>query len=88
VLLIDAAEMGLSAGNAKLVGTETIPQTSAISSHVLPLRVFCEYLKKTTGAKIALLLIQPKSMELEEGLTPQVQAAAEKIISVLLSLLH
>ncbi len=88
VLLIDAAEMGSSVGSAKLVGAETIPKTSAISSHVLPLRVFCEYLEKTTSAKIALLLIQPKSMELREGLTPQVQAAAEKLTSVLLNLLQ
>jgi hydrogenase 3 maturation protease len=87
VLLIDAAEMNLEPGSAKIVGAETIPKTSAISSHVLPLRVFCEYLQKTTGAKIALLLVQPQSMALEECLTPQVQDAAEKLTKILVKLL-
>jgi hydrogenase 3 maturation protease len=88
VLLIDAAEMNLEPGSAKIVGAETIPKTSAISSHVLPLRVFCEYLQKATGAKIALLLVQPKSMDLEEGLTPEVQASADMLIKILANLLH
>jgi hydrogenase 3 maturation protease len=88
VLLIDAAEMGLQPGNSRLVGTETIPKTSAISSHVLPLRVFCEYLQNVTGAKIAMLLVEPKSMELKEGLTPEIQAEARKLTKVLLRLLR
>ncbi len=88
VLLIDAAEMNLEPGRAKIVGAETIPKTSAISSHVLPLRVFCEYLQKATGAKIALLLVQPLSMELEEGLTPKVQASAEMLTKILANLLQ
>jgi len=36
-----------------------------------------------TGAKIALLLIEPKNDEFGEGLTPEVQAAAEKIANML-----
>jgi Ni,Fe-hydrogenase maturation factor len=51
------------------------------------LRIFCEYVKQATGAKIALLLIEPKSMEFGEGLTLEVQAAAEKITKILLELL-
>jgi hydrogenase 3 maturation protease len=88
VLLIDAAELGLDAGNATLLAAEALPQTSAISSHGLSLRVFCEYLKKTTGTKVALLLVQPQSMELEEGLTPKVHATAKKLTAILLNLLQ
>jgi hydrogenase 3 maturation protease len=88
VLLIDAAEMNLEPGSAKIVGAETIPKTSAVSSHVLPLSVFCEYLQKATSAKIALLLVQPKSMDLEEGLTPEVQASADVLIKILANLLQ
>jgi len=50
---------------------------------MLPLRIFCEYITKMTGAKIALLLIEPKNDEFGEGLTPEVQAAAEKIANML-----
>jgi hydrogenase 3 maturation protease len=88
VLLVDAAEMGLEVGDTKLLAAESLPQTPAISSHGLSLRVFCEYLKKTNDAKIALLLVQPESMEFDEGLTPKVQASAKKLTETLLTLLR
>jgi hydrogenase 3 maturation protease len=87
VLLIDAAFLGLNPGEVRLVDSEKISDFPAITTHVLPLRIFCEYVKQATGAKIALLLIEPKSMEFGEGLTVEVQAAAEKITKILLELL-
>jgi hydrogenase 3 maturation protease len=87
VLLIDAAFLGLNPGEVSLVNTEKISDFPAITTHMLPLRIFCEYVKQATGAKIALLLIEPKSMEFGEGLTLEVQAAAEKITKILLELL-
>ena len=68
VLLIDAAVLGRSAGEASLVELEEVAAFSAVSSHVLPLRIFCEYIKTATGAKVGLLLVEPKSMELGEGI--------------------
>ena len=68
VLLIDAAFLGLNPGEASIIDPEKIADYSAISTHLLPLPIFCEYVKQTTGAKIALLLIEPKSMEFGEGL--------------------
>ena len=56
-----------------------IDDYSAVTTHLLPLRIFCEYIKQATGAKIASLLIEPKSMEFGEGLTEEVQAAAERV---------
>lgn len=87
VLLIDAAVLGRSAGEASLVELGEVAAFSAVSSHVLPLRIFCEYIKTATGAKVGLLLVEPKSMELGEGLSVEVQAAADKIEQVLLGLL-
>jgi len=87
VLLIDAALLGLNPGEASLFGVEKISDFSAITTHLLPLRIFCEYVKQVTGAKIALLLIEPKSMEFGEGLTAEAQAAAERITKILLELL-
>ena len=51
------------------------------------MRVFCEYVKQSTGAKIALLLIEPKSVEFGEGLSVEVEAGAQKIVVVLVDLL-
>jgi Ni,Fe-hydrogenase maturation factor len=60
---------------------------SAITTHLLPLRIFCDYVGQATGAKIALLLIEPKTMEFGEGLTAEVQAAAERLTKILVDLL-
>jgi len=83
VLLIDAAFVGLKPGAARLIDPERIADFPAVTTHMLPLRIFCEYLTKMTAAKIALLLIEPKNTEFGEGLTAEVQAAAEKIANIL-----
>ncbi len=87
VLLIDAAMLGLSPGESRLVFPEQIAGYSAISSHVLPLRVFSDYLKESTGAKIALLLIQPKNVEYGEELSAELEAAAVGLADLLEDLL-
>jgi hydrogenase 3 maturation protease len=86
VLLIDAAVLGLKPGETRLVFPEQITNFPAITTHVLPLRIFCEYIAKMTKTKIALLLIEPENTEFGEGLTPEVQKAAEKITKILLKL--
>ncbi len=87
VLLIDAAIVGLKPGQSKLVNPEELTAFPAYSTHMLPLRVFCEYLSKMTKAKIALLLIEPKNTNFGEGLTLEVDTAAKKIVNFLLRLL-
>ena len=87
VLLVDAAILRLRAGETRLVLPEQITDFPAITTHVLPLRIFCEYITKMSEAKIALLLIEPEYTEFGEGLTAKVQATAEKITKQLLQLL-
>jgi hydrogenase 3 maturation protease len=87
VLLIDAAVMGLKPGTIRLIDPEVVTNVPAVTTHMLPLRIFCEYLTKMTGAKIALLLVEPENTEFGEGLTATAQAAAEKIEAMLLDLL-
>jgi hydrogenase 3 maturation protease len=86
VLLIDAAVLGLKPGKTRLVFPEQVANFPAVTTHVLPLRIFCEYITKMTEAKIALLLVEPENTEFGEGLTQMVQAAAEKITKILLEL--
>jgi hydrogenase 3 maturation protease len=87
VLLVDAAILGLKPGETRLVLPEQITDFPAVTTHVLPLRIFCEYITKMAEAKIALLLIEPEDTEFGEGLTATVQAAAEKITKQLIELL-
>ena len=86
VLLIDAAILGLKPGEIRLVNPEQMTAFPAISTHMLPLRIFCEYITSATKAKIALLLIEPGNVEFGEVLTPEVQAATENIAKLLLKL--
>jgi hydrogenase 3 maturation protease len=87
VLLIDAAVMGLKPGEVRLYDAEKITNIPSISTHTLPIRVFCDYITQLAKAKIALLLIEPGNTEFGEGLTPEVEAAAEKIKLMLLKIL-
>ena len=87
ILLIDAAILGLKPGESRLIKPEQLTDFPAFSTHMLPLRIFCEYLDKTTKAKIALLLIEPKKTEFGEGLTCEVEAVAKEIADFLIKLL-
>jgi hydrogenase 3 maturation protease len=88
VLLIDAAFLGRKAGEASLVELTDVPAFSAVSSHVLPLRLFCEHIKKVTDSKVGLLLIEPKSLEFGEGLSIEVQSTLVKLTKILIGLLR
>lgn len=83
VLLVDAALLGLSPGAAHLYDVEEVVNSTSISTHTLPLRVFCEYVFTLTGAKIALLLIEPLETDFGEGLSPGLQKAAERVVRAL-----
>ena len=88
VLLIDAAILGSKPGESKLINPEQLIGYPAFSTHMLPLRIFCEYLAKTTRASIALLLIEPKQADFGEGLTSEINASAQNIVNALLEVLH
>lgn len=87
VLIIDAAMLDLKPGEYLLVKPEQLKIYPAFSTHMLPLRIFCEYVAETTEAEIALLLIEPKRTEFGEGLSPEVATAEKEISMLLLNLL-
>ncbi len=87
VLLIDAAILDLRPGDFRLFDSEKVTNMPAISTHMLPLRVFCDYITQMSSAKLALLLIEPGNVEFGEGLTNEVQKASETISELLLKLL-
>jgi hydrogenase 3 maturation protease len=87
VLLIDAAILGLEPGDSRLVKPERLAAFPAYSTHAIPLRIFCEYVAKTTRAEIALLLIEPKKADFGEGLTLEVETSAQRFVAILLKVL-
>jgi hydrogenase 3 maturation protease len=87
VLLIDAALLGLKSGSYKLIEPERLTMSPAFSTHMLPLRIFCEHIRETTQARIALLLVEPEKSDFGEGLTPRVEVSVKEIVRTLLELL-
>jgi hydrogenase 3 maturation protease len=87
VLLIDAAILNLAFGEVRLYDAAKVVNVPSITTHMLPLRVFCDYITQMAQTKLALLLIQPKDTDFGEGLTSEVQAASEKVERALLELL-
>ena len=87
ILLIDAAIINQEAGTPQLVDTKQLLRKTSISTHTLPLRIFCDYLTETTGAKIALLVIQPRDTRFGEGLTPKLKQTAKNLADTLQKLL-
>jgi hydrogenase 3 maturation protease len=87
VLLIDAAILGLNPGEVRLYDPCKVIDVPPISTHSLPVRVFCDYVTELTKAKIALLLIEPKDTDFGEGLTGEVALAAGRIVEALLNVM-
>jgi hydrogenase 3 maturation protease len=87
ILVIDAALMSLATGSTRLIESLDAP-TSAISTHFMPLQIFCAHLAQITGARIALLLIQPKDTSFGEGLTPELDLTRKRLTAELAELLR
>ncbi len=87
ILLIDAGLLNLNAGSSRLVDPSELTNYTAISTHLLPLRIFCDYLAETTDAKISLLVIQPQDTSFGEGLTPKLRETATRLTNILLKIL-
>lgn len=83
ILLVDAAIINKEVGTAHLAETKQLMRTTSISTHTLPLRIFCDYLTQTTGAEIALLVIQPQDTSFGEGLTPKLKQTANNLAASL-----
>lgn len=87
VLIVDAAVMGLEPGDYRFVQSEHLRVFPAISTHMLPLRVFCDYLVEAAGARVGLLLVEPKNVDFGEGLSGEVEAASRRIVDFLAKIL-
>jgi hydrogenase 3 maturation protease len=86
VLILDSGLIGEKPGNAQLLAPAE-NMKAAVSSHMLPLQVFCAYLEKAIRAKILMLIIQPKDTEIGENLTKELTNSAQKIADFLVGVL-
>jgi hydrogenase 3 maturation protease len=83
LLLVDAAEMGLPAGEFRVVPRDHIADVS-IGTHSLPLTHLIDYLSPDAG-RILFVGIQPASTEMGRGLSPAVRNGAERLMELVRS---
>jgi hydrogenase 3 maturation protease len=86
ILLIDAALLNTKPGSIKLMHSLPVSRLP-ISTHILPLQIFCEYLTKLINPQIALLLIQPEDTSFGEGLTQRLDVVRKQLIEHLLQII-
>jgi hydrogenase 3 maturation protease len=86
VLLLDAANFRGKPGEVRLIDSSMIGG-QAVSTHSLPLTLFITYIEKALGAKVLLLGVQPKSIEFNAGLSPEVAKAAQEVAALLTRIL-
>lgn len=87
ILIVDAASIDMEPGSSRLISPDHIVNRPAISTHALPLQVFCRYLAEATRAKIAILIIQPEDVSFGEGLTIKVEKTATNLARLLSKIL-
>lgn len=85
ILIVDASMLNLKPGGMVLLEPRDLKINHALSTHFLPIKLFCEYIANISGAEVKLLLIQPKQIDLGEELSPEVLSSKEGVVKILLS---
>jgi len=78
VVEIDAAHLDQPAGTTAWIDWRDADGMSA-STHTLPPSVLAKFLTSDVGCRVTLIGIQPASLEMGTGLSPDVEAAVERL---------
>lgn len=79
VIFVDAVDMSLKPGTVRLVHEDEIANYS-ISTHAMPLSFMIKYLKSFSDANMILIGIQPKSLEMFDGISKELETGIENLI--------
>ncbi len=79
IVLIDSVEAGMEPGAISLVDPDDIV-TDSVSTHKLPLSKLMDYLKEETEAKVDLVGIQAKNLEVSSDLSDEVSDSLKDLI--------
>jgi hydrogenase 3 maturation protease len=82
IIFIDAVEMKMDPGSINLVKYSEIADYN-ISTHAMPLSFMIKYLESFTDAKLLLIGIQPKNMEMSSPVSDEVKTGVEELIRIL-----
>lgn len=81
LVIVDAAEMGLPAGEFRLLPKQKL-NSVAFGTHAMPLHFLVSHLKKYAG-KILFIAVQPGKMQFGEKISADVKKSKKKLIGIL-----
>lgn len=81
IILVDAADMKKPPGHIKIIKKDEISQYN-ISTHAMPLSFLIKYLEHSTKARIILIGIQPKEMELLDTVSPEIYTSITLLFDI------
>jgi len=81
LILVDAADMGLSPGSYRIIPLEKI-EIMHFSTHNLPLSFFISYLGEFCG-EVKLVGIQPDKMDVGMALSSVVQSSGDRVVNLI-----
>lgn len=79
IILIDAADMGESPGFIRIVEKEEVSKYH-LSTHAMPISFLIKYLEHSTGAKVILIGIQPKDLELADHISEEITESINHVV--------
>ena len=79
-IIIDAANFGGTAGEARLFNIESVPETT-LSTHTFPLPILAGILRKDLNSEVKFLGIQACTFEFGGTISDSVKATADEIIT-------
>jgi hydrogenase 3 maturation protease len=87
VVMVDAARTGAPAGSVHIVGSEDFCETD-FSTHGMSPGLFLEMIHELTRARVLACLVERGERDEGKTLSPEVLAAADRLVSVLADLVR
>ncbi len=82
IALIDAADFGAAPGEVAILEPEDL-EGRALSTHQMPLGLFCRYIKERCHADMFALAVQVAGVGLGEPMSPAVWRSAQRLVGLL-----
>lgn len=83
LIICDAADSGLNAGEISIVSVDDI-QGAAFSTHMMPMNVFINYISQDNPCKTLIIGIQPENLEFGAEMTKCVKNTAVNLAKIIL----
>jgi hydrogenase 3 maturation protease len=81
-LIVDATVGGRPPGTIFIVDRDKIAD-EGVSTHTISLLYLVRYLEESIGSRVTVLGVEPRRLDLEAGLAPEVEKAAADVASAL-----